>query len=250
MKSKYIKYLIIKMKKISVSLLVFNERHNLEKTIERAYKELERSSLNYELWIFDNNSTDGTDELIHGLLKKYNNLKYYKQKENLGYAGNFQIALKVPESDYKFIIDGDGQYDLGNIEECIETLNQGYDILIGIRKPRKDSIIRVFMSFILKILSKIILKSYLQDINAGYRCITRKAAEQIDIKYKYNFVNPEIFTIASIKKMRIAEKIIKHHPREGGRSELSGIKNLTYNSLRMIKYMIDLRSEIKKSKLI
>ena len=52
MKSKYIKYLIIKMKKISVSLLVFNERHNLEKTIEKAYQELERSSLNYELWIF------------------------------------------------------------------------------------------------------------------------------------------------------------------------------------------------------
>ena len=43
-----------------------------------------------------------------------------------------------------------------------------------------------------------------------------------------------------------AEKIIKHHPREGGRSELSGIKNLVFNSLRMIKYMLDLKNEIKK----
>ena len=61
------------------------------------------------------------------------------------------------------------------------------------------------------------------------------------------YVYPEIFTLAVLKKLKIAEKIIKHHPRVGGRSELSGIKNLIFNSLGMIKYMIDLKNDIKKS---
>ena len=62
------------MKKISVSLLVFNEKHNLEKTISKAYEELEKTSLEFELWIVDNHSDDGTDVLLNSLLKKYKNL--------------------------------------------------------------------------------------------------------------------------------------------------------------------------------
>tara|TARA_Y100000590_G_scaffold316033_1_gene357407 strand:+ start:1141 stop:1857 length:717 start_codon:yes stop_codon:yes gene_type:complete len=236
------------MKKVSVSLLVFNEKHNLEKTIAKAYIDLEKLNLKFELWIVDNNSDDGTDVLVNSLLKKYDNLKYYKQKENFGYAVNFQTALKLPNSDYKFVVDGDGQYDLENAKECIQILEEGNDIIIGIRHPRKDPKIRIIMSLVLKFLSRIILGSHLKDLNAGFRCLTREAANKIDIKYKYNFVNPEIFTLAIIKKLKITEKIIKHHPREGGRSELSGIKNLTSNSIKMIKYMIDLKSDIKKSK--
>ena len=236
------------MKKISVSLLVFNEKHNLEKTIIKAYKELEKLYLEFELWIFDNCSNDGTDVLVNLLLKKYKNLRYYKQEKNFGYAINCQTALKLPVSDYKFVIDGDGQYDLEDVKECIEILDSGYDILMGIRKPRKDPKIRIFMTLVLKFLSKIILGSNLEDINVGFRCMTKEAANKINLKYKYNFAGPEIFALSVMKKLKIAEKLIKHHPREGGRSELSGIKNLTYNSLLMVKYMIDLKNDIKKSK--
>ena len=236
------------MKKISVSLLVFNEKHNLEKTIIKAYKELEKLYLEFELWIFDNCSNDGTDVLVNSLLKKYKNFRYYKQEKNFGYAINFQTALKLPVSNYKFVIDGDGQYDLEDVKECIEILDSGYDILVGIRKPRKDPKIRIFMTLVLKFLSKIILGSNLEDINVGFRCMTKEAANKINLKYKYNFAGPEIFALSVMKKLKIAEKIIKHHPREGGRSELSGIKNLTYNSLIMVKYMLDLKNDIKKSK--
>ena len=234
------------MKKISVSLLVFNEKHNLEKTISGTYKALEKLHLHFELWIFDNNSNDGTAELVNGLLQKYKNLKYYKHETNLGYAANFQKALKLPDADYKFIVDGDGQYDLEDAEKCINILDGGYDILIGIRKPRKDSMIRIFMSFILRLLSKIILNSNLKDINVGFRCMSKEAANRINLKYKYNFAGPEVFALAVINKLKITEKIINHHPRVGGRSELSGIKNLTYNSLLMIKHMFDLKNDIKK----
>jgi len=236
------------MKKVSVSLLVFNEKHNLEETIAKAYKELEKLNLQYELWVFDNCSTDGTDKLVNSLLDKYKYLKYFRQEKNFGYSVNFQTALKSPISDYKFVIDGDGQYDLENIKECIEILDSGCDILVGIRKIRKDSKIRIFMTLILKYLSKIILRSNLKDINVGFRGMTNECAKKINLKYKYNFAGPEIFALSVILKLKIEEKIINHHPRRGGRSELSGFKNLIFNSLLMIKYMFDLRNDIKKSK--
>ena len=105
------------------------------------------------------------------------------------------------------------------------------------------------MSLILKFLSKIILGSNLKDINAGFRGMTKETADKINIKYKYNFVNPEIFALVIFKKLKITEKIIKHHTRVGGRSELSGIKNIIINGVLMIKNMIDLKNDIKKSQL-
>ena len=236
------------MKKISVSLLVYNEKHNLEENISKAYKELEKLDLEFELWIFDNKSSDGTELLVNSLQKKYNNLKYFQQDRNLGYSGNLQSALKIPVSDYNFIIDGDGQYDLEDVKECIEIIDKGNDIVFGIRKVRKDPKIRIFMTLVLKFLSKIILKSSLKDINVGFRCMTKEAANKIKLKYKYNFAGPEIFALSLIHNLKISEKNIIHHPRKGGRSELSGIKNLIFNSLLMIKYMFDLRNDIKKSK--
>ena len=236
------------MKKVSVSLLVYNEKHNLEETIFKAYKELEKLNLEFELWIFDNNSSDGTRLLVNSLLKKYNNLKYFQQERNLGYSGNLQTAIKIPVSDYKFIIDGDGQYDLQDVKECMQIIDKGNDLVFGIRKERKDPKIRIFMTLVLKFLSKIILKSNLKDINVGFRCMTNEAANKIKLKYRYNFAGPEIFALSIIHNLKIAEKNIIHHPRIGGRSELSGIKNLVFNSILMIKYMFDLKNDIKKSK--
>ena len=58
------------MKKISVSLLVFNEKHNLEKTLAKGYEDLEKLNIEFELWVIDNHSDDGTEILLSLLLKK------------------------------------------------------------------------------------------------------------------------------------------------------------------------------------
>ena len=39
--------------------------------------------------------------------------------------------------------------------------------------------------------------------------MTREAADKINLKYKYNFVGPEIFALSVIKKLKIAENISK-----------------------------------------
>ena len=154
----------------------------------------------------------------------------------------FDATLKQPGGEYC-------GSDLDDVKDSIEILDKGYDILIGIRKPREDPRFRIFMSLVLKFLSKIILGSNLKDINAGFRGMTKETANKINIKYKYNFVNPEIFALVVFKKLKITEKIIKHHAREGGRSELSGIKNIIINGILMIRNMIDLKNDIKKSQL-
>ena len=52
------------------------------------------------------------------------------------------------EAEYIFVIDGDGQYDVSDIENSMKLLKEN-DVNIGIRKPRRDPFIRILMSYFL-----------------------------------------------------------------------------------------------------
>tara|TARA_B110000438_G_scaffold252114_1_gene256956 strand:+ start:407 stop:1114 length:708 start_codon:yes stop_codon:yes gene_type:complete len=235
------------MKNLSVALLVFNEKDNLNNTVIKAYEVLTNISDSFELWVFDNNSDDGSYEILEKLKNKFEFLHVYRQKSNIGYAQNFYSALKIPKTKFKFVIDGDGQYDISDVEPAIEKLKKDTAIIVGIRKPRKDPIIRILMSFFLGILSRLILNSKLKDINCGFRGMTEEAEKLINISYNYNFVGPEVFILSIKNNLNLSEIKIKHYKRLGGKSYFTGFFKTISSCLLMIKYLFQLRKLIKKN---
>ena len=235
------------MKNLSVALLVFNERDNLQKTIIKAYESLNKISDNFELWIFDNNSDDGSQEIVEKLINKFKFLKLYRQQKNVGYAQNFYSAIKIPQAEYKFVVDGDGQYDISDIEKSLEKLNKDSEVIVGIRKPRRDPFVRILMSFFLSIFSRLILGSKLQDINCGFRGMTKNAEQLIKISYNYNFVGPEVFVLSKNHNLNLTEIKINHYERLGGKSYFTGFIKTIMSCLLMIKYLFQLKKSLKRS---
>ena len=140
------------MKKISVGFLVFNENESLKQTILSAHSSLKKITDDFEIWVFDNNSNDGSSTTIENLSREIKELKLFKQKINVGYAQNLNSAIQKMKAEYIFVIDGDGQYDVQDIENGLILLKEN-DVIFGIRKPRQDPIIRILMSFFLGLLS-------------------------------------------------------------------------------------------------
>ena len=235
------------MKNLSVALLVFNEKDNLNNTVINAYETLTNISDSFELWVFDNNSNDGSHEIVEKLKDRFEFLKLYRQETNIGYAQNFYSALKIPKAKYKFIIDGDGQYDVKDVEIAMQKLKTNTEVIVGIRKPRKDPIVRILMSFFLGILSRFILGSKLKDINCGFRGMTERAEKLINISYNYNFVGPEVFILSENNNLPLSEIKINHYKRAGGKSYFTGFFKTISSCLLMIKYLFQLRKLIKKS---
>ena len=166
------------MKKISVGFLVFNENDNLQQTIRQAYTNLKKKiSNNFDIWVFDN-SNDASSTTIENLSAEIKELRLYKQKMNVGYAQNLNSAIKKMEAEYIFVIDGDGQYDVSDIENAMKLLKEN-DVIFGIRKPRRDPFIRILMSYFLGLLSKIILNSKLHDINCGFGVLLFKLLKKL-----------------------------------------------------------------------
>ena len=236
------------MKKISVGFLVFNENESLKQTILKAHSSLKRFSNDFEIWVFDNNSSDGSSKTIEDLCKEINELKLFKQSRNIGYAQNLQSAISKMNANFIFIIDGDGQYDVDDVKDSIRLLETN-DVIFGVRKPRQDPILRILMSYFLGVLSKIILGSNLKDINCGFRGFRYEASKKIKINFNYNFVGPEVYALGKLNKLKICEMKIKHYKRTSGVSYFNSSFTIMLSCITMIKYLFQLRKLLKKDQI-
>jgi glycosyltransferase involved in cell wall biosynthesis len=229
------------MKKIAVSIVVYNEQDSLQKTLTDGYKFLKSLNKDFDLWIFNNCSTDNTEEIINNFAQNKEEIKHFKQSKNVGYGLNAFSAIKTPKADYIFVIDGDGQYDFNDILILLKKLKNGNDVVFGWRKDRKDTKIRKITTFCFNILAKIILNSSLQDINCGFKGFNNNASSKINTNYNYNYIGPEIYIQSKFRKLKVGQCEVRHYDRIGGTSYFNGYFSILINALIMIKYLIQLR---------
>ena len=228
-------------KKISFSIVVYNEASTLKNTILNILETLNNTNLNFEFWVFDNNSSDETENIIKQELKNFK-INYKKHERNMGYAFNSYSALKTPDADIYVVMDGDGQYDPNDLKNFIRLSSQ-HDLVIGVREKRQDPLSRIIMSKIFNFISKLIIKSEVRDINCGYKSVTKKLANNLEINYFYNYINPEIYCFAKSKGYSICDLNINHFNRVGGRSYFTGVLHLLNNIYIMINYLFKLRKK-------
>ena len=78
-------------------------KENLEALINQTFNK-------FDLLVIDNNSSDGTDELLNEFKNKYNNIDYIKLSENIGGAGGFNKGMKeaiLRKYKYAWLMDDD-----------------------------------------------------------------------------------------------------------------------------------------------
>ena len=93
--------------KISYVIPVFNEKH----TIEMAVTNVLRLPIKKEIIVIDNNSYDGTKEILSNLKKKYKKIKLILRKKNLGAAKSVMKGIQLSKGKYIYIQYSDLEYD-------------------------------------------------------------------------------------------------------------------------------------------
>ena len=111
-------------KRIAVLVVTYNRKKYLKENIEAV---LNQSYSNLNLIICDNNSTDGTGELIEKYMARDKRIKYFNTGENLGGAGGFNYGLKYiygQEYDYCWIMDDDAVPEKDALKSLTESADR------------------------------------------------------------------------------------------------------------------------------
>lgn len=213
-----------------VIIPTYNEKENIEKMIHKVFS----LKMPFDLLIIEDNSPDGTAEIVKSLQKEYpDKLHIIERKGKLGlgtaYITGFKWAL---EKNYEYICEMDADFS-HNPEDLIRLVNaceKGADLAIGSRYITGVNVVnwpigRVLMSYYASMYVRLVTRMNVRDTTAGFKCYKRKVLETIKldkIKLKgYAFQIEMKFTTWKYG-FKIVEVPIIFTERQEGASKMSG----------------------------
>tara|TARA_B100001093_G_C26707146_1_gene961754 strand:- start:202 stop:903 length:702 start_codon:yes stop_codon:yes gene_type:complete len=196
-------------KKLSVLIPVYNEKNTIKECLEAVLK-ADIGSLDIEVIISDNNSTDGTKEV----LSKINDprVKILYRDSNNGKGANIKNALKEANGDLILFQDGDLEYSPNDYVNLIEPFFKfNADVVYGSRLTRaKATSIVGFPNYIgnmlFTFLTNMLFNKIFTDIATGYKVFKKDIIKDIEIISDGFEIEPEITAkLSRNKSIRIFE---------------------------------------------
>ena len=216
---------------ISIIAPVFNEKDNLSELVSRIDNTLSDLNYEYELILVNDGSTDGSAELINKLSNKNSWIKSIHLLRN--YGQTTALSAGIDHSKYEIIvpIDADLQNDPYDIPRLVSKLNEGYDIVSGWRKDRKDSFFnRKFLSTIANYFISKIWSIKLHDNGCSLKAYRKHVLDDINLYGEMHRLLPIYARLNGT--LKICELPVKHHKRNHGSSK--------YGMNRIFKVILDL----------
>jgi glycosyltransferase involved in cell wall biosynthesis len=208
---------------ISIIIPVYNEEKNVKELHKEILEVCQKLNREFEIiFIYDCSSDKTLDEL-----KKLSPIKIISFTRNFGQTAAFDAGFKAAQGDIIISMDGDLQNDPNDIPKFLEELNKGYDVVAGWRYPRKDGAGKHFVSFVARILRRILLGDKLRDAGCSLRVYRKNAIKNFDL---YGEMHRFIAPILAARGFKVTEIKTNHRPRKFGKTKynwLRGIKGFT-----------------------
>ncbi len=215
----------------------YNESENIYQFLQFIYDSCK--SIDFSVLVVDDNSPDGTSEIVEKWRSEYSNcfLLKRKEKEGLGkaYVAGFVWGL-ARDFDYFLEIDADFSHKPEYIPELLKKLDD-YDFVIGSRYIKGGgvsgwSIFRQIISRLGSLYARLLLNVNVKDFTGGFNLWKRKVIEGIDLNSLYSSgysFQIEMKYRAIKKGFKFIEYPIIFVERANGKSKMS--KNIIFEAM-------------------
>lgn len=204
--------------KLTVIIPCYNEERTIERCIKRVL-EIEDESLNLEIIIVDDASTDKSLSLIQGLGKIHQNISIIPHEKNQGKGAAIRTGIKNATGDFVAIQDADLEYNPKELRTLLVPLmNNEADVVFGSRflTTGAHRVIYFWHSLgnrFLTFISNMFTDLTLTDMETCYKVFRREVIQSIEIKEDRFGFEPEIVAKVAHMRLRIYEMGISYYGR-------------------------------------
>lgn len=216
---------------LSIVIPLYNEEESVGNLLFKLQEVDKEFDFTYEIILIDDGSTDKTWEIIERLKKSTPQLKGIKFSRNYGQTNAMVAGFDQASGKIIVTMDGDLQNDPSDIPMLLEKLEEGYDIVSGWRKIRKDHFARVLPSRIANAIISLTTGVHLHDYGCSLKAYR---AECIKTLKAYGEMHRFFPALASMTGARVTEIPVRHYPRKYGVSK--------YGFERILKVFTDIFS--------
>ena len=202
--------------KISIIIPCYNEESTIEKIV---HKILDLNNLDLEIIIVDDNSTDGSKNIIETKIKNRVNKVIFNDR-NYGKGYSIRKGIEVATGDITIIQDADLEYDPNDYEKILEPFKIDVaDVVYGSRfigsdKKRVLYFWHTVGNKFLTLFSNIFTDLNLSDMEVGYKAFRTDVLKSINLKENRFGFEPEITAKISKKSLRLYEVGISYFGRK------------------------------------
>jgi glycosyltransferase involved in cell wall biosynthesis len=201
---------------LSIVVPIYNEEESIEKLLSRIIEVMERCEFSYEIIFVDDGSIDRTWEIIRELKKSTTHFWGIKLKRNYGQTGAMVAGFDHAQGQIIATMDGDLQNDPSDIPLLLAKLEEGYDIVSGWRKNRKDHFSRVLPSKIANAIISWTTGVRLHDYGCSLKIYRSEYVKSLKV---YGEMHRFLPALTSMTGARVTEVAVTHYPRKYGVSK-------------------------------
>lgn len=209
------------MKSLSLIIPFFNERESLPELIDQLYSSMQDRELQqlfdepfgFEIILIDDGSTDGSTELARTLCDGKPELRLVSFQRNFGKTAALTAGFRAAEGRVICTLDADLQDDPGAIRPLVTKLFEGYDLVSGWKKKRKDPLGKKVPSRFFNTVTRIFTGIQIHDFNCGLKVYRHEVTERLELHGEMHRYIP---VLAGWNGFRIGELPVNHRPRMHG----------------------------------
>lgn len=200
--------------KLSVVIPVYNEALNIKKLNAELVETLGKEHYSYEvIWVNDG-STDGSLSVLEEIAKQNPYNKVIDFVYNFGQTAAMSAGIKQASGDIIIPMDADLQNDPRDIPAFLTKMEEGYDVVSGWRKDRKDGLVlRKIPSRIANYIIRTITGVYIHDYGCSMKAYKRELIQGISL---YGEMHRFIPAYVSWHGGKVSEIVVHHRPRIHG----------------------------------
>ena len=204
--------------KISVIIPVYNEVESINELYKQLLKALQEFS-RYEIIFIDDGSSDGSVETIKKISELDNSINLIQFHRNYGKSAALAEGFKHAKGNYIVTMDADLQDDPKEISNLINKLEEGFDLVSGWKKDRKDPLSKRLPSKLFNFVTRLFTGVYIHDFNCGLKIYRKAVVKTLEL---YGGRHRYIPAMAGQKKFKVTEIIVNHRPRIYGETKYGG----------------------------
>jgi glycosyltransferase involved in cell wall biosynthesis len=216
---------------LSLIIPVYNEQDNLPLLFDAIYKVMNLLNQSWEVILVDDGSRDNSLPVLKEYAQKdAEHVRVISFRRNFGQTAAIAAGLDYAQGEIIVLLDADMQNDPADIPMMLAKLDEGFDLVSGWRKSRKDNAItRNFPSMIANWVISRVTGVYLHDYGCTLKVYRRDVLEGFRL---YGEMHRFIPVYASSVGAKITEMPVNHYPRKFGKTK--------YGLERTVKVVLDL----------
>ncbi len=215
---------------LSLVIPVFNEEDNLRPLVEEIIAALADQPLNYEIIFVDDGSSDASFRIMQELHETYPQAGAIRFRKNFGQTAAFSAGFNHARGEVIVTMDADRQNDPADIPLLLAKMTEGFDMVNGWRRDRKDGfLLRKLPSILANRLIAQTSGVKLHDRGCSLRAYRVEVVRELRLYGEMHRFIPEL---ASAAGFTMSEVPVNHRPRTAGKSK--------YGLSRTFRVLLDL----------